>query len=141
MNLSSILLWGFAATAILTTMTAAAQALGLTRIDIPFILGTMWTPDRDRAAHDPLQGIQQQLHCSSQSFSISERMMSPLISIRPFSAPRPTRFGCFAMGSTRAIGSPLNVTVNGFPFFCTSFSILIHFALNSEIRTVFISKY
>jgi len=49
MNLPSILLWGFAATVILTTMTAAAQSLGLTRIDIPFILGTMWTPDRDRA--------------------------------------------------------------------------------------------
>ena len=64
--------------------------------------------------------------------------MSPLISIRPFSAPSRTRFGCFATGSTRAIGSPLNVTVNGLPFFCTSFSILIHFALNSEIKTVFI---
>ncbi|MDQ6802697.1 MAG: hypothetical protein M3041_17985 [Acidobacteriota bacterium] len=49
MNLPSILLWGFAATVVLTALTIAAQSLGLTRIDIPFILGTMLTADRDRA--------------------------------------------------------------------------------------------
>jgi hypothetical protein len=49
MNLPSILLWGFAATIVLTTLTIAFQSLGLTRIDIPFIVGTMFTPDRDRA--------------------------------------------------------------------------------------------
>ena len=48
-NLESILVWGIAATVLLTTLTVAAQSLGLTRIDIPFILGTMVTPDRDRA--------------------------------------------------------------------------------------------
>src|SRR4051794_17817208 len=49
MNISSILLWGFAATVLLTSLTVAAQSLGLTRIDIPFIIGTMFTADRDRA--------------------------------------------------------------------------------------------
>jgi hypothetical protein len=49
MNIPSILLWGFAATIVLTTLTIAAQSLGLTRIDMPFIVGTMFTPDRDRA--------------------------------------------------------------------------------------------
>ena len=49
MNIPSILLWGFAATVLLTSLTIAAQSLGLTRIDIPFIIGTMFTPDRDRA--------------------------------------------------------------------------------------------
>jgi len=49
MNLPSILLWGFAATIVLTTLTIVAQAFGLTRIDIPFIIGTMFTADRDRA--------------------------------------------------------------------------------------------
>ena len=49
MNLPSILLWGFAATVVLTALTILAQSLGLTRIDIPFILGTMFTADRDRA--------------------------------------------------------------------------------------------
>jgi uncharacterized membrane protein YagU involved in acid resistance len=49
MNLPSILLWGFAATVILTALTVAAQSFGLTRIDMPFILGTMFTADRDRA--------------------------------------------------------------------------------------------
>ncbi|HJT17589.1 MAG TPA: hypothetical protein VJ853_09385 [Thermoanaerobaculia bacterium] len=49
MNLSSIMLWGLAATLILTTITIAGQSLGLTRLDMPFIIGTMFTPDRDRA--------------------------------------------------------------------------------------------
>ena len=49
MNLPSIFLWGFAATMVLTTLTIAGQSLGLTRIDMPFILGTMFTPNRDLA--------------------------------------------------------------------------------------------
>ena len=49
MNISSILLWGFAATIVLTTVLLAGQALGLTRIDMPFIVGTVFTPHRDRA--------------------------------------------------------------------------------------------
>ena len=48
-NLPSILVWGFAATVLLTTSIVTAQSLGLTRIDVPFILGSMFTPDRDRA--------------------------------------------------------------------------------------------
>src|SRR5260221_14669592 len=49
MNISSILLWGFAATIVLTTVLLAGQALGLTRVDMPFIVGTVFTPHRDRA--------------------------------------------------------------------------------------------
>jgi hypothetical protein len=49
MNAQSILLWGFAATIILTGLTIAAQSFGLTRLDLPFILGTMLTANRDRA--------------------------------------------------------------------------------------------
>jgi len=49
MNLPSILVWGFAATIVLTALTIASQSLGLTRIDLPFIIGTMLTPNRDRA--------------------------------------------------------------------------------------------
>ncbi len=49
MNLPSILLWGFAATVVLTTVIVAGQSLGLTRIDMPFIVGSMITADRDRA--------------------------------------------------------------------------------------------
>ena len=48
-NYSSILLWGFAATIVLTTLTVAGQSFSLTRIDIPFIVGTMFTAHRDRA--------------------------------------------------------------------------------------------
>ena len=49
MNLTSILLWGFAATVVLTGLTILGQSLGLTRIDIPFIIGTMFVRNRDRA--------------------------------------------------------------------------------------------
>lgn len=49
LNLMSIAIWGFAATIVLTTLIIAGQSLGFTRIDMPFILGTMFTPDRDRA--------------------------------------------------------------------------------------------
>lgn len=49
MNWASWLLWGFVSTLLMTTMEAASQELGLTRIDFPFILGTIFTPDRDRA--------------------------------------------------------------------------------------------
>lgn len=49
MNLGSILLWGFCATAVLTTCLAASQGLGLSRISMPLILGAALTPDRRRA--------------------------------------------------------------------------------------------
>jgi hypothetical protein len=48
-NYQSILVWGFSASVVLLTTTIAGQSLGLTRIDIPFILGTMFTANRDRA--------------------------------------------------------------------------------------------
>jgi uncharacterized membrane protein YagU involved in acid resistance len=48
-NLDSVVVWGFAATIVLTVAVVCAQSLGLTRIDIPFIIGTMFTADRDRA--------------------------------------------------------------------------------------------
>lgn len=49
MNLPGILLWGFAATIVLTTAMAAGQGLGYTRMSIPFMVGTIFTPARDRA--------------------------------------------------------------------------------------------
>lgn len=49
MNVGSWLLWGFVATVVLTTVMAASQGMRLTRMNIPYMLGTMFTPDRDRA--------------------------------------------------------------------------------------------
>src|SRR5918997_3174725 len=49
MNKRSVSLWGFVGTVVLTTILDGSQWLGLTRINIPFMLGTMLTPDRDRA--------------------------------------------------------------------------------------------
>jgi hypothetical protein len=49
MNWSSWLLWGFVATLVQTTFSALVQGLGLTRMNIPYILGSMITADRDRA--------------------------------------------------------------------------------------------
>jgi hypothetical protein len=49
MNVASIALWGLVATILVTTVLASCQGLGLTRMSMPFILGTIVTPDRDRA--------------------------------------------------------------------------------------------
>lgn len=49
MNGSNALLWGFVATLLLTTLEASARGLGVTRIDLPLMLGTIFTPNRDRA--------------------------------------------------------------------------------------------
>lgn len=49
MNWGSWFLWGFLATILLTTISAAAQGLGLTRMNLPYMLGTIVTPDRDAA--------------------------------------------------------------------------------------------
>ena len=49
MNVPHWLAGAFAATVILTTLEAGAQGLGLTRMSIPYVLGTMITPNRDRA--------------------------------------------------------------------------------------------
>ncbi len=49
MNFASWLVWGFASTVTLTTLMASSQGVGLTRMNLPYVLGTMVTPDRDRA--------------------------------------------------------------------------------------------
>ncbi|MDO6388522.1 hypothetical protein Q4E40_00185 [Pontibacter sp. BT731] len=54
MNISNLILWGFAATLMLTALMAASRPLGFTRMDLPFLLGTMFTPDRNKA---PLLGF------------------------------------------------------------------------------------
>lgn len=49
MNVLSWFVWGALGTIVLTTILAGSQSLGLTRMNIPFLLGTLFTPDRDRA--------------------------------------------------------------------------------------------
>jgi hypothetical protein len=49
MSWTSWLVWGFVATAVLTTLMAGSEGLGITRMNIPHMLGTMFTPNRDRA--------------------------------------------------------------------------------------------
>lgn len=49
MNVPGILLWGFVATVLLTGIMSASQGMGLSRMSIPFLLGTILTPHRDRA--------------------------------------------------------------------------------------------
>ncbi len=49
MNIGSLLLWGFAATLILASIMTASKYFGLTRIDLPFILGTLFTGNRNKA--------------------------------------------------------------------------------------------
>lgn len=49
MNWGSVLLWGFVATVFLTGIMAAMHGMGWTRMSVPYMLGSMFTPDRDRA--------------------------------------------------------------------------------------------
>lgn len=49
MNWGEWLLAGFVATVVLTTVMAGSQGLRLTRMNIPYMLGAMFTPSRDRA--------------------------------------------------------------------------------------------
>lgn len=49
MNWGSWLLWGFVSTLVLTTTMAGSQGMRLTRMSLPYMLGAMFTPSRDRA--------------------------------------------------------------------------------------------
>ncbi len=49
MNWTSWLLSGFLATIALSTMLSLSQGLGLTRMNLPYLIGTFVTPQRDRA--------------------------------------------------------------------------------------------
>src|SRR5689334_2206598 len=49
MNWAGSLLAGFVATLVLTTLEAGAQQMHLTRMSLPYLLGAMFTPRRDRA--------------------------------------------------------------------------------------------
>ncbi|HEX9056992.1 MAG TPA: hypothetical protein VF818_05615 [Ktedonobacterales bacterium] len=49
MNWRSSVLWGFVGTVMLTGLMSGSQGMGLTRMSLPFMLGTMFTADRDRA--------------------------------------------------------------------------------------------
>lgn len=49
MHWGSWLLLGFIGTIVLTTILSGSQGLGMTRMNIPYMLGTMFTPNRDRA--------------------------------------------------------------------------------------------
>jgi hypothetical protein len=49
MSWTSWLIWGFVATIVLTTLMSASQGLGLTRMNIPYMLGAMFTRRSERA--------------------------------------------------------------------------------------------
>src|SRR5712692_9595877 len=49
MNWGNWLVSGFLATLALSTLLSGSQGLGMTRMNIPYMLGTILTPDRDRA--------------------------------------------------------------------------------------------
>jgi len=49
MNWGSWLLWGFVATLVLTLALVASHELRLTRMNLPYLLGTIVTPHRARA--------------------------------------------------------------------------------------------
>jgi hypothetical protein len=48
-SLSSMIIWGFVATLAMTTVVQGAQGLGLSRLSLPFLVGTFFSGDRRRA--------------------------------------------------------------------------------------------
>jgi hypothetical protein len=48
-NLGRLLLWGLIATVAMTTILQGSQGLGLSRLSLPFLVGTLFTEDRNRA--------------------------------------------------------------------------------------------
>lgn len=49
MNWGSWVLSGFLATLALSTLLASSQGLGITRMNVPYLLGTIITPEREKA--------------------------------------------------------------------------------------------
>ena len=49
MNWRGVTVWGFVGTIVLTGLMSGSHGLGLTRMSLPYMLGTMVTPNRDRA--------------------------------------------------------------------------------------------
>lgn len=49
MMVGTTVFWGVFGSIVFTTILAASQGLGFTRMNIPYLLGTMFTADRDRA--------------------------------------------------------------------------------------------
>ena len=49
MNLDRWVVLGFGSTIVLTTILEGSHGLGLTRMNLPYLLGTVFTPNRDRA--------------------------------------------------------------------------------------------
>jgi hypothetical protein len=48
-SLWNMVVWGFVATVVMTTVLQGAQGLGLTRLSLPFLAGTFFTGNRARA--------------------------------------------------------------------------------------------
>lgn len=48
-NLDQVLIWALVATAVMTTVLQGSQGLGLSRLSLPFLFGTVVTADRGRA--------------------------------------------------------------------------------------------
>ncbi len=48
-QLDFVLLWGFVATIVLTIITTTGQWLGFSRMSLSFLMGTLFTGNRDRA--------------------------------------------------------------------------------------------
>lgn len=49
LNVQSLITWGLFATGVLTLISSGAQQLGISRMSLPLLLGTMFTPRRRRA--------------------------------------------------------------------------------------------
>ncbi len=47
MDIGSVILWGFVASIVVTSIMEGAQGLGISRISLPLMLGTFFSPNRN----------------------------------------------------------------------------------------------
>jgi len=86
---------------------------------------------------DPYVGVEEEVQRSiSQSRVVSIRTRSRRMTMRPLSAPKRLPPGRFDTGCTAANGFPRRVIMTGCRVRCTSFSVAMHLALNSDTSMV-----
>jgi hypothetical protein len=91
MNWRDWLLWSFVATLALTTVMVGSQGLRFTRINLPYMLGAIFTPNRERA-----KVIGFLVH-------LLNGWIFSLVYVAIFHAVRPTWWGGAGIGAAHAV--------------------------------------
>ena len=96
-NLPRLLLWGLIATVAMTTILQGSQGLGLSRLSLPFLVGTLFTGNRNRAVVIGFIALSQPWLGVLALAGSRDRLLAA-------SRDMPQRYRAFAFGSVRAGG-------------------------------------